>query len=65
MSLRKENTKICGLNVVHYTKPFFQFEKFHLSPIQYLSHLFSKSEIQTFQSPYIRNLLLFAQKINE
>lgn len=65
MSLRNENTKICGLNVVHCTKSFFQFEKTHLSPIQYLAHLFSKSEIQTFQSLYIRNLLLFAQKINE
>lgn len=66
MSLRKENTQICGLNVVHYTKFFFSiWKKTHPSPIQYLAHLFSKSEIQTFQSPYIRNLVLFAQKINE
>lgn len=44
---------------------FFNLKKTHPSPIQYLAHLFSKSEIQTFQSPYIRNLVLFAQKINE
>jgi len=30
-----------------------------------LARLFSKSEIQTFQSLYLGNLFLFAQKINE